>query len=205
MSGDARVVEREDRSNPSRGKMRLRSKALIVLLVLFGAFLGLLRPLGLVRPFQMPTSGMAPAVLPGDHLMMDGLTYLVRKPHRGDIIVFKTDGIQAPLPAGMIYIKRVVGEPGERLRITEGKLYVNDKLISLRNAAGEIVYAYSPWSKYLMSGTDTVTVPNGHYFVLGDNSTNSSDSRMWGFVPAGNIMGRAGIRYWPRNRIGGIE
>ena len=185
--------------------MRLRSKVLVSLLVLFGIFGGLLRPLGLIRPFTFPTTGMAPALLPGDHFMMEGLTYVVRKPHRGDIIVFKTDGMQAPLPAGQIYIKRVVGEPGERLRLTEGKLYVNDKPISLRNAAGEIVYVSSPWSKYLVSGSDTVMVPDGHYFVLGDNSTNSSDSRIWGFVPARNVMGRAGICYWPRNRIGGIE
>lgn len=204
MPGDAVLIERDDQTFPKSRKMDLRRKLLLGVLVLFGIFLGLLRPLGLIRPFRMPTTAMTPSVSPGDHFMMDGLTYLIRKPRRGDIVVFKTDGIQS-IPAGQIYIKRVVGEPGERLRITDGKAYVNDKPTSLRNAAGEIVYGSTPGQRHLLSGNETLIVPAGHYFVVGDNSTNSADSRHWGFLPANNIMGRAGFRYWPRHRIGLIE
>jgi signal peptidase I len=129
---------------------------------------------------------------------------LLRKPHRGDILVFKTQGIQS-LPADRFFVMRIVGEPGERLRISDGHLYVNDTHIPVKNAAGEIRYVFLPNSQYLASSTNSVTVPDGHFFVMGDNSSNSYDSRYWGFVPAQNVQGRASTCYWPPNRAGRIE
>ena len=100
----------------------------------FGAVV-VLRVCGLVRPFSVPTGAMTPAVSAGDHVMMEGVTFLSRQPRRGDIVVFKTDGI-ASLPAATFYIKRVAGEPDDHVRISGGKLFANDKQISLSNAAG---------------------------------------------------------------------
>ena len=167
----------------------------------------LLRPLGLVRPFSVPTGAMAPAVSAGDHLLMEGISYLMRDVRRGDIVVFKTDGIpeMAPQRAGTIYIKRVAGLPGDTLRISGGKLYVNESHLPLKNASGEIHYANLTGSRMLTSADDTVAVPEGYYFVLGDNSTNSYDSRYWGFVPAENILGCAAFCYWPSHRVGVIR
>jgi signal peptidase I len=182
----------------------MHRRVLIGVAVVVGLVLVLLRPLGLVRPFSVPTGAMTPAISRGDHFMMEGFTYVVRKPHRGDIIVFRSDGI-ASLPADIIYNKRVVGEPGERLRISDGKLYVNDRPMPLKNAAGDIHYVFLPGTQYLASSADSVKVPEGHYFVLGDNSSNSSDSRFWGFVPANNIMGRASVCYWPPARMGVVR
>jgi signal peptidase I len=182
----------------------LHHKVIVSLAVVVGAVLISLRPLGLIRPFLVPTGAMTPAISRGDHIMMEGFTFLVRKPHRGDIIIFRTDGI-ASLPAGTIYNKRVAGEPGERLRMSHGKLYVNDTHVALRNASGEIRYVFLPGSNYLASDRETVMVPEGHYFVLGDNSSNSSDSRAWGFVPAKNVLGRAFFCFWPLERIGGVR
>ena len=136
--------------------------------------------------------------------MMEGITYLARKPLRGDIVVFRTDDIQAA-PPGTIYIKRVAGEPGDHLRITDGKLFVNDTHIPVRNTAGEINYVSLKGSPFLASSTDTLKIPAGHYFVLGDNSPNSLDSRFFGFVPERNVMGRVSVCYWPLDRMGRVE
>jgi signal peptidase I len=146
---------------------------------------------------------MTPTVSPGDHVLMEGLTFLARKPRRGDVAVFKTDGI-ARLPAATIYVKRIVGEPGDRLRISDGKLYINDKHVALSNAAGEIAYPLPVGAESMASQTD-VTVPDGQYYVLGDNSSNSSDSRFWGCVPAKNIMGRIAFCYWPPRKAGVVR
>src|SRR2546422_10131999 len=121
---------------PQRARLDIRSKLLIGLAippaVLVGA-LTVLRIFGLVRPFSVPTGGMTPAVSPGDHVMMEGVTFLARKPRRGDVVVFKTDGI-ASLPSAQIYVKRVAGEPGDQLRISDGKLYINGRHVALSNA-----------------------------------------------------------------------
>jgi signal peptidase I len=154
-----------------------------------------LRILGLVHPFFVPTGAMTPAVAAGDHVMMEGMTFLAREPRRADIVVFRTDGI-ASLPPAQFYVMRVAGEPGDHLRISEGKLLINDKYVALSNALGEIVCA--------LPKTE-LTVPDGSYFVLGDNSTNSLDSRYWGSVPRQNIIGRISFCYWPPYRVGGVR
>lgn len=136
--------------------------------------------------------------------MMEGFSFVARRPRRGDIIVFETGNIPG-LEKGAIYTKRVAGEPGEKLRISEGRLQVNGASISISNVAGEIRYSSVPYAHYLTSDTNTVMVPEGHYFVLGDNSTNSYDSRSWGFLPAGAILGRAWLCYWPPERAGRIQ
>jgi signal peptidase I len=163
-----------------------------------------LRATGLVRPFRVPTAGMSPAISPGDHVMMEGLTFLSRQPRRGDIIVFKTDGLPE-VPAGEIYVQRVVGEPGDRIRLSGGTLSINGTNVVISNAAGEIQYANLSSAQYLVSSNDVTIVPANCYFVMGDNSSNSLDSRFWGFLPADNILGRARFCYFPPGRMGTIK
>jgi signal peptidase I len=191
---------------PQRFSPSRRSKLVIglaVILVLFIGALILLRITGLVRPFSVPSGAMTPAVSAGDHVMMEGMTYLARKPRRGDIVVFKTDGI-ASLPPATFYVKRIAGEPGDHLQISDGTLFVNDQQVFLSNAVGRIAYDLPPRPGAFPPKTD-VTVPDGCYFVLGDNSTNSFDSRFWGTVPRGNIKGRVLYRYWPPQRTGRVD
>src|SRR5262245_60397576 len=144
----------------------------------------ILRLCGLLIPFLIPTDTMKPAVSAGDHIIMEGFTFLSRQPRQGDVVVFKTEGI-ASLPPATKYVKRVAGEPGDHVRVSEGKLFINQKQVLLSNAVGGIVYDLPPRVASHQLKLD-VTVPSGCYFVLGDNSTNSLDSRFWGCVPRTN-------------------
>jgi len=181
-----------------------RRKLFLVLLLLIGSLPILLRLAGLLCPYKVPTSAMSPAVSAGDRFIMEGITYLFRKPQRGEIVVFKTEGLDV-WDKNTIFIKRVAGLPGENLRLVDGRLLVNDRPVSLSNATGEIKYTNLGRTPFLASSNDSVTVPAGHYFVLGDNSGNSADSRYWGFLPARNIKGRASFRYAPSDRAGFVE
>jgi len=170
--------------------------------ICFGALI-LLRICGLIRPFSIPTGAMTPDLAPGDHVMMEAFTYLSRQPRRGDIVVFKTDGILL-LPPDTLKVMRVAAEPGEHVRISEDQLFVNGKQVLLSNSVGTIVYKLPPQAEGLKARTD-LTVPKGCYFLLGDNSTNSADSRFWGTLPENNVIGRIAFRYWPLKRIGKVK
>jgi signal peptidase I len=140
---------------------------------------------------------MAPAILSGDHIMMEGFTFRSREPRRGDIVVFKTDGIP-PAPPGQFYVKRVAGGPGDHVRISGGRIYINDMPTDFGNASVAVLSA-------VLALNSNVTVPEGRFFVVGDNITNSFDSRYWGFLPRQNIIGRASFCYWPLDREGPIK
>jgi signal peptidase I len=163
----------------------------------------LLRVSGQLMWCFVPTGGMAPALAPGDHVLMEGLSLWVREPCRGDIVMFKTDYIPS-LPPSRRFVMRVAGEPGDRLRISDGKLYINDNPVTLSNLAGEITYHLPPGAEHSSLKTEATVTEDG-YFLLGDNSENSADSRFWGCVPRGNIMGRVVFCYWPLDRIGPVK
>jgi signal peptidase I len=186
-------------------RFRRRDQILIAWGVLVAGFmcgLLILRVAGLLQPFSIPTGSMTPAISAGDHVLMENMTFLTRKPRLGDVIVFKTDGILMLAP-GQIHDKRVAGRPGDHVRISNGNLYINETRVALTNTSGEIVY--NPAAAPIITPPTDVIVPAGQYFVLGDNSTNSFDSRYWGFVPRANIIGRLFFCYWPPDRIGAIK
>lgn len=150
----------------------------------------------------------------GDQLFVDKVTYNFVRPQSGDVFVFRTTGIrqiEAGLPPGMgsqYYIKRLAGVGGQTLRIDPPNLYVDGQLASLpvfrRVMSCEDRYAgYSNTSRgggsfpMLGSPNDSFRVPLGTYFALGDNSYNSSDSRVFGPVPEQNVVGRGLVVYWP--------
>jgi signal peptidase I len=139
---------------------------------------------------------------------MEDFTYQFRQPRRGDIVVFKSDGIALLTPPSR-YIKRVAGQPGERVRLSDDRLFINDKLTILSNDFGRITYeapVFPPGVAFRMFSTQTnVTVPDATYFLLGDEATNSYDSRFFGCVPRENITGRIWLCYWPPERVGLVK
>lgn len=157
-----------------------------------------------VEPFRVPTGAMAPTIQAGDHLFADKIVYRLRDPRRGEIVAFRTDGI-ADIPApsrGPIYIKRVVGLPGERVGLRPPHVLINGKPVSIAGIEYVLLPDIFPPAKYLKTETDSVLLGPDEYFVLGDNSLHSMDSRFWGPVRRDAIIGRAVKTYWPAARVG---
>lgn len=150
-----------------------------------------------VQAFKIPSGSMRPTLLEGDKLFVNKYIYRFEKPQRGDIIVFRFPG-----DPKKDFIKRLVAMEGEQVEIRDGKIYVNDKVLDDPKSFGKFFYFnHEPFG----SPNEKLSVPPGCYYVLGDNSANSTDSRFWGFVPKKNVLGRAFFRWWPIFRIGKIE
>ena len=123
---------------------------------------------------------MKPTLQPGEFLLVNRVAYKLGDPSIGDIVVF-----HAPGTSEMDYIKRIVGLPGDLVRINDGTVTVNDQPL------------YEPYIADPPNYNGEWVVPEGEYFVLGDNRNNSSDSHLWGFVPREDIVGKALLIYWP--------
>jgi signal peptidase I len=139
----------------------------------------------IAEPRFIPSPSMEPTLCIDDRLIIDKLTYRFRKPERGEIIVF-TPPVHPVTDTSKVYIKRVIGLPGDRITVFNGKVLVNRQPLNEN-------YIMEP-PGYEMP---TVSVPQGQYWVMGDNRNNSQDSHVWGTLPEENILGRAVFRFWP--------
>lgn len=162
------------------------------------------------EPFQIPSGSMLPGLKVGDFLLVNKHVYGYkinrigepaiggRDPEYGDIVVFVPPHVNAP------FVKRLIGKPGDVIRYQNKKLYVNNtpldqELISSKPGELIIKETFDETSRIIRLRETAsefpyeVTVPSGHYFVMGDNRDNSSDSRIWGFVPRENFMGTAEV------------
>jgi signal peptidase I len=165
----------------------------------------------IVQAFKIPTGSMEPTLhgdpSRGDRVLVNKFIYSLQKPERGDIIVFKTSNIKG-LDHRKDYIKRLVGLPGDTVEIRRGHVYVNDQMLKDPKIFQDIYYTNTELierssgkeGQYGLRGKK-INVPENHYFVLGDNSPVSRDSRYWGFVPAENLIGKAFLTYWPLHRL----
>ena len=140
----------------------------------------------LFQPFFVQGSSMYPNFEDGDYLIVDEITYRFRDPQRGEVVIFKY-----PKDASQLYIKRIIGLPGESIEIKDGEIIV-------ANDSGKqtLEEGYIPLDSKTL-GNIKVNLTEGEYFVLGDNRMFSSDSRRWGTVPRENIVGKAYFRAWP--------
>jgi signal peptidase I len=183
-----------------------------IILLLFGTTT-------LVQAFVIPTGSMEDTLLVGDHLLVDKLAYApagavtkhmlpYEDVHRGDIIVFRY-----PINIKDTFVKRVMGVPGDHIKLVNKKVYLNGHLLNEPYVVHKTEYIdsyrdnfpgdpnvplYPPAQRMLQENVQNgeVVVPEGHYFAMGDNRDSSLDSRYWGFVPRENIIGKPLIIYW---------
>lgn len=182
----------------------------------------------LIEPFQIPTGSMIPTLEVGDFILVNKYSYGVRlpiigtkileveDPDRGEVIVF------IPPHENKYYIKRVIGLPGDTVRYEDKNLYINGELISKDYVESIIVETsigdlpgvlYSETINGIEHSTQNINavgrqrarttwvIPNGHYFMMGDNRDNSSDSRVWGTVPNEDVVGKA-VAVWMHKEPG---
>lgn len=140
------------------------------------------------QPFIVSGASMVPTFSPNEYLVIDRLTERSHKPERGDVIVFKY-----PLDPSTYFIKRVIGLPGEIVRIEDGEVKVT-------TAHGDTVLD-EPYRNGAMKEDSSITLAHDEYFVLGDSREASSDSRVWGPVKERYLAGRPVARLFPFNRI----
>jgi signal peptidase I len=204
-----------EKSEPPRNA--IAEWAVTILLLLFGTTT-------LVQAFVIPTASMEDTLLIGDHLLVDKLAYSppgpvsryllpYEEPKHGDIIVFRY-----PADISQTFVKRVIGVPGDRLKIVNQVVYrngvaLNEPYVYHKSSIIDSYrdnfpsepppYTYDPARDPLLRDmlehhvvNGEVVVPPGYYFAMGDNRDNSLDSRYWGFVPRDNIIGKPLLIYW---------
>jgi signal peptidase I len=156
------------------------------------------------KPFRIPSASMEPTLhcarpadgcLSGfsDRVLVDRLTYRFREPRRGDIVVFNVpDLARERCSAGGVFVKRLIGLPGEVLEERRGFVYINGKRLNepyIRPERRDFVNFHA------------LKIDAGTYFMMGDNRANSCDSRVWLTVPRANIIGKVFAVYWPPRRL----
>ncbi|OPY58190.1 MAG: Signal peptidase I T [Pelotomaculum sp. PtaU1.Bin035] len=143
-----------------------------------------------LEPFYIPSGSMEPTLKEHDRIIVSKLNYYFQEPKRGDIVVFKY-----PLDPKRNFVKRLIAVGGETVAIKNSRLYINGQPVPENYLPQGLRFAdYGPKE-----------VPEGSYFMMGDNRNNSDDSRVWGFLPKNLIVGKAVVIYWPPGRAGTVR
>ena len=180
--------------------------SLVFALVLTAILLLPLPPHLIAEVIKIPTAAMEPTLQGAsrgtpDHVIVDRLSYWFLPPQRGDLAAFRTTGIAGISGEGPCFVKRVVGLPGERIEIRDGHLFADGRQLNENNGIPTVLYYSVPTSLTNSFNSGGIyLVPDDAYFVLGDNSRKSFDSRYWGYVPRTNIYGRVSRIYYPFSR-----
>ena len=173
------------RKKPDKKSLIKEIRDYIFLIILAFAFAFLMNKFVYANA-EVPTGSMIPIVQPGDRLIINRLSYLFEDPKRGDIVMFAY-----PDNEKKNYLKRIIGLPGEKLEIREGLIYINDRKTPLSEnyLNDEPNGDFGPYN-----------IPEGCYFMLGDNRDNSLDAREWKnkYVKKEKIVGKAWLKYYPR-------
>ena len=162
---------------------------LIKVAVLAGVTIFLVRYF-LFKPFYVKGQSMEPTFYEKEYLIIDEISYRFRVPERGEVVVFR-----APIDRKEYYLKRLIGLPGDRVRISEGQVIIYNSDFPEGKVVNEI------YLDETTSGASTVTLGPNEYYVLGDNRDARFDSRRFGPIPRRDIIGRAWFRGWPLHRV----
>ncbi len=193
------------------------SGSLIELVVIVAVALGVALGIQafLVKPFRIPSESMVPTLEIGQRVLVDRVSLRFGDPERGDVMVFKppkgaddnmcgvSHPAEQPCPRSTDgksetnFIKRVVGLPGERLAVKRGRVYIDGKLQKESFIRPDATCG-------LCNMPEEITIPDGQYYMMGDNRGASADSREWGPVPKDNMIGKAFATYWPPSKWGGL-
>lgn len=169
----------QSETQAEKKRMRFPLRGVIITLVIALAIF--LAAQAMVQSVKVVGASMEPCLHDGQYLVVSKAAYWFHPPHRGDIIVF-----HSPQNPDQDIIKRVIATPGETVEIKDGNVYIDGNPLE------------EPYIVEIPQGDlPPQYVPEDHYFVLGDNRNHSSDSRVWGMVPRGSIVGKAWICYWP--------
>jgi signal peptidase I len=200
MGRDTRSGSRRD----DKGRTASRGRTILeyIVLAVVAVAVALLIQAFLVKPYRIPSASMENTLLIGDRVLVDRISWRFSQPERGDIVVFH------PPVGGSVLIKRIIGLPNDEISLRGGFVYINGRRLDepyVRRVDGrqEPSEPFSnglPWSLQ-----EPYKAPGGSYFVMGDNRSNSGDSREFGPIKRAQFVGRAFARYWPPGRIGGID
>ncbi len=150
----------------------------------------------ILQPNQIRGASMEPTFDSGDYIFTSKITYRFRKPERGDIVVFRS-----PRNPDIEFIKRIIGLPGDSVRISAEDIYINGRLLQ-----ENYISAKTPlWEGGFIKDNEEVIIPAEKVFVMGDNRPRSSDSREFGFVDVDSIIGQVFYRYFPSDKIGALK
>jgi signal peptidase I len=155
----------------------------------------------------IPSGSMEPTLQVNDRLIIEKISYYFHKPQRGDIVVFNPTKTLRSQGFKDAFIKRVIGVPGDRVALEQGKVFVNGHQLSEAYVANSDPTSVETCAQETQNGTPAFlaqpeTIPEGKFLVLGDNRSNSYDGRCWGLVSKDDVVGRASFRFWPLDRTG---
>ena len=182
----------QENDAPSKAWRSLRENLILITIALVLAFF--IRTF-IAEPRYIPSDSMLPTLETGDRLVIEKISYRFTSPKFGDIVVFQPppELQRRGYSQDQAFIKRIIGTPGDTLKIDDGKVYLNGNILQENYIKEPPLQAFQ-----------LVRVPQNQYFMMGDNRNDSNDSRYWGFLPKKNMIGKAIFRFWPPGRIGGI-
>jgi signal peptidase I len=183
---------------PKTVPQKLKTALSLVLTVLLVVLFSVLLRTYVFQAYEIPSGSMEETIMTGDMVFSEKISYLTREPEYGDIITFK----DSEIPTRTL-IKRVIATGGQTVDLIDGAVYVDGVALDEPYTDGKASYPLTP--AYGVNISYPYTVPEGEVWVMGDNRTNSQDSRYFGSVSVDSITGRAALRYWPITSFGLLD